>query len=121
MAYNSPSRLGMQMPPATIDPVEVDDLERQRKALKSLGLDEGWLGDVNKWRTEKMGARDAARDDLRERLLGGGGSSKPNSLAASAVSGGISGAAAGGASGAASEMARSAAKSSAMSAMGAAL
>ncbi len=103
-------QLGSEIPRGTVDPVSVEDLQRQRRTLERLGFEKGWLGDVNAFRTKGVQMRDATRDDLRERLLGGG-SGAP---AANAASGG-------GLGGAASSAAKGAAKEAAMSAMGASL
>ena len=103
-------QLGSEIPQGTVDPVSVEDLERQRRTLERLGIDKGWLGDVNAFRTNGVQMRNATRDDLRERLLGSG----PGVPA-------VKGASGGGLGGSASSAAKGAAKDAAMSAMGASL
>lgn len=63
-------QLGMGMPAPAPAPFTVDDLEAQRRRLQDLGMDEGWLGDVNKWRMDRREGVDQMRDALRSRLLG---------------------------------------------------
>ncbi len=115
MAYGNPNsrgQLGISMPDSTVEPVDMEDLERQRRALEQLGLDKVWLGDVNAWRSEKVAMRDSARDDLRNRVLGSG-SGGPSAAVASKAGGGLGDVA--------NQAAKSALKNSAMSAAGAAL
>jgi hypothetical protein len=56
----------MAFPTSQFDPVTLDDMELQRRNLEMLGLDEGLLGRLNAWRTDRLQNQLDRRDDFRD-------------------------------------------------------